>query len=81
MLAPWAALAGVVIWALVYGVTRISSLGSLAGTAVCVVGTFVPTGRRSPLVVGGVVVGALIFLRHRENIRRMLRGEEKKMRV
>ena len=81
VLAPWAALVAVVGYALVYGATRISSLGSLTGTALCVIGAFVAHGARSPVSWAGLVIGALIFLRHRENIRRLLRGEEKKMKV
>ena len=82
VLAPWAALAGLLTWALTYLVTRISSLGSLAGTLVCVVVATWFLGPRSPVAWAAIVVGALIFLRHRENIRRILSGEEqRKMRV
>jgi glycerol-3-phosphate acyltransferase PlsY len=82
VLAPWAALAGVVAWVLVYAATRISSLGSLAGTAACAAGTFVVHGARSPVSWAGLALAALIVLRHRQNIRRLLSGEEKrKMRV
>jgi acyl phosphate:glycerol-3-phosphate acyltransferase len=82
VLAPWAALAGVVAWVLVYAATRISSVGSLVGTAACVAGTFAVHGPRSPVPWAGLALAALIVLRHRENIRRLLSGEEKrKMRV
>ncbi len=81
VLAPWAALAAVVGYALVYGATRISSLGSLTGTALCVLGAFVTHGPRSPVAWAGLVIGALIVLRHRENLGRLVRGEEKKMKV
>lgn len=82
VLAPWAALAGLATWAAAYAATRISSVGSLAGTVVCVLGTFVTYGWKSPFPWAAVVIGALIVLRHRENIRRILSGEEKRrMRV
>lgn len=81
VLSPWAALAGVVTYAAAYGTTRISSVGSLAGTAVCVLGTFVAHGWTSPVSWAGLGLAALIVLRHRENIRRLLHGEEKRMRV
>ena len=68
-------------YALAYGATRISSLGSLVGTTLCVVGTFVAHGAASPVSWAGLVIGALIFLRHRANIGRLLRGEEKRMKV
>lgn len=82
VLAPWAALAGLVTWAVAYFATRISSVGSLAGTAVCTLGTFVTYGWTSPYPWAAVVIGLLIVVRHRENIRRILSGEEKRrMRV
>ncbi len=82
VLAPWAALAGIVVYAVAYGLTRISSVGSLSGSVACAAGTFLLHGPRSPFSWAGVALAALIFLRHRENIRRLLSGEEKrKMRV
>jgi glycerol-3-phosphate acyltransferase PlsY len=81
VLAPWAAVAGVVTYLVAYGATRISSVGSLAGTAVCALGTFVVHGWTSPVSWAGLALAALILLRHRENIRRLVRGEEKRMRV
>jgi glycerol-3-phosphate acyltransferase PlsY len=79
VLAPWAALAGVVTWAVAWGLTRISSVGSLAGTAACVAGTFVTHGWRHPDSWTAVVLAALIVLRHRDNLRRLVRGEERGM--
>jgi glycerol-3-phosphate acyltransferase PlsY len=81
VLAPWAALAGAATYLAVYLTTRISSAGSLAGTAVCCAGGFALHGPRSPMPWAGLAIGLLVFLRHRENIRRLLGGEEKKMRV
>lgn len=79
VLAPWAALGGIVVYAAAYAATRVSSVGSLAGTTVCALGGFVTHGLRSPVSWAGLVIAALIFLRHRENIRRLVRGEEKKV--
>jgi glycerol-3-phosphate acyltransferase PlsY len=82
VLAPWAAVAGIVVYLLAYGATRISSVGSLAGTAACATAAFVLNGPARPVSWAGVVLAALILLRHRENIRRIMSGEEKrKMRV
>lgn len=81
VLAPWAALAGALVYLAVYLTTRISSAGSLAGTAVCCAGAFALHGPRSPMPWAGLVIGLLVVLRHRENIRRLMRGEERKMRV
>ena len=82
VLAPWGALAGAAAYAIAYGVTRISSVGSLAGTAVCAATTFALDGPASPVSWAGLVLALLIVLRHRDNIRRLLSGEEKRrMRV
>jgi acyl phosphate:glycerol-3-phosphate acyltransferase len=79
VLAPWAAIAGVVAYALVYAATRISSLGSLTGTVACTAGTFVAYGARSPVPWVGLILAAVIIARHRENLQRLLRGAEKKV--
>ncbi len=81
VLAPWAALAGIATYAVLYALTRISSLGSLAGTAACCAVTFGAHGLQSPVPWTGLALGLLIVLRHRENIRRLVSGDEAKMRV
>ena len=75
VLAPWAALAGLATWVGVYLATRISSVGSLAGSLVCVLAGFYLLGP-TPIAWGCAAVGALIWWRHRENIGRLVRGEE-----
>ncbi len=82
VLAPWGALAGVAAYGVAYAATRISSVGSLCGTAVCAAFAFALNGPASPVSWAGVVLALLIVLRHRENIRRLVTGEERrKMRV
>jgi glycerol-3-phosphate acyltransferase PlsY len=82
VLAPAAALAAAVGYAIAYGATRISSVGSLSGTAACVAAAFVIYGPARPVSWAALVLGLLIVFRHRANIRRLLSGEEKrKMRV
>jgi glycerol-3-phosphate acyltransferase PlsY len=82
VLEPWAALAGLLGYVLLYAATRISSVGSLGGVTACVVLVAVREGPASPIAWAGFAVGAMIFWRHRENIRRLLAGEEqKKMKV
>jgi glycerol-3-phosphate acyltransferase PlsY len=77
VLAPWAAAAGFGAWILVYLTVRISSVGSLLGTLVCAVGVFALRGPESAITWAGVALTAMIWWRHRENIGRLLRGEEK----
>jgi glycerol-3-phosphate acyltransferase PlsY len=77
VLEPVAAMAGFATWILIYLTLRISSVGSLAGTLVCSAGLFWRRGWQSPIAWAGLAVSAMIWWRHRENIGRLLRGEEK----
>ena len=86
VLAPVPSLLAVVAYAIAYGATRISSLGSLSGTAVCCVGAFVQvflsegsSALRSPVPWACLAVTVVIVVRHRANIGRLLRGEERKV--
>jgi len=86
VLAPIPSLLAFVAYGVAYAATRISSLGSLSGTAVCCVGTFAQSllerGRSawsSPVPWAGLVVTVAIVLRHRGNIERLLKGEERKV--
>jgi len=79
---PWAALGGLGAYLLLYAVTRISSIGSLGGTLACVVGVILQQGIGSPVAWAAMAIASMIWWRHRENIRRILSGEEKrKMKV
>ncbi len=86
VLAPVPSLLAVVVFAAVLAATRVPALGSLAGTGVCCAGTvveeFLRHGRAawsSPVLWAGVVVTAVIVLRHRGNITRLIRGSENKV--
>ena len=73
-LAPWAALAGAGVWLALYKLFRISSVGSLAGVAVALAVAALTASRYAVYGVAGVA--ALIVLRHRANIRRLLARQE-----
>jgi glycerol-3-phosphate acyltransferase PlsY len=79
VLEPWAAIAGFSVWVGVYLTVKISSIGSLGGTAVCAITVFILHGARAPMSWAGLVIAAIIFYRHKENIRRLVTGEEKKV--
>lgn len=81
VLSPWAAIAGAIAYIVAYFATRISSIGSLLGTAVCALGTFFAFGTKSPVSYAALFIGALIYIKHRENLARLLRGEERRMRL
>jgi glycerol-3-phosphate acyltransferase PlsY len=77
-LSPIAAAIGFAAYVVVFAVTRLSSLGSLLGVwtfALLFVLRDRPATALMALAIGGAL---LVTLRHRENIARLVRGEEKK---
>lgn len=65
-------------WIAVAFLTRISSLSALIASALAPVYIWFLIG--SPeLVAASIVMAAILFWRHRENIQRILRGEESKI--
>jgi len=77
-LSPAIGLACLGIYALTYAATRLSSLGSLLGIWSFPVIATLHGGIARPYVALSVVVALLVTLRHRANIRRLLRREEKR---
>jgi acyl phosphate:glycerol-3-phosphate acyltransferase len=77
-LSPMAALVGFIAYAVIFAATRLSSLGSLLGVwsfGLLFVLREQPPRPLMALALGGAV---LVTLRHRENIARLVRGEEKR---
>jgi glycerol-3-phosphate acyltransferase PlsY len=86
VLAPIPSLLALLAYGVAYATTRISSLGSLAGTAVCCIGTFVQlflargsSAWSSPVPWAVLAVTVAIVMRHRSNIQRLLEGSERKV--
>jgi len=79
VLEPVAAIAGFAVWIGVYLTVKVSSVGSLGGTAVCAITVFILHGARAPMSWAGLAIAAIIFYRHKENIRRLVTGEETKV--
>ena len=83
-LAPGGSLAGLAGFALCMLASRIVSLSSMAAAFAFAVGQIAilwPNpfdGEKLPLAVFSLAVPGLIVLRHRSNIRRLLRGEEQR---
>lgn len=63
------------IWATVFAVTRVSSLSALIGSAATPVLGFLFFGDGA-VFYATLLMAALLFWRHKENIRRLLSGEE-----
>ena len=82
VIVPMAAIVGIALAALVIGVSRYVSLGSMAGTVGCCGIIFVLAVQGSepvafaPLAMAG---GGLIVFQHRDNIIRLIRGTERRL--
>lgn len=74
-LTPLPTVVAVAVFALVFAIARVVSLGSLLGSLALVVATWRLDGRREVIVLAGVVT-LLIFVRHAGNIRRLWGGRE-----
>ncbi len=82
MLSPWSGLVAGLVGVPVVAMTRYVSLGSILGTlsGVITLVALVATGRLPVGYVAYAVVGAaLVIGLHRDNIGRLLRGEERKL--
>jgi glycerol-3-phosphate acyltransferase PlsY len=77
-LSPVAALLGFGVYVVVFAATRLSSLGSLLGVWTFSLFFVLHDAPAAPLV--GLALGgaSLVTLRHRQNITRLFRGEEKR---
>jgi glycerol-3-phosphate acyltransferase PlsY len=79
-LVPVAVLPAAVVWLVVTVVSRFVSLGSVLAAA-CVPLSALLLGYPASAVLGAVVVAAIVVLRHRENIARLLAGTERSVSV
>jgi len=77
-LSPLPALIGFGAYVVVFAATRLSSLGSLLGVWTFAVLFTLRDQPPRPLIAVAFGVAALVTLRHRENIKRLVRGEEKR---
>jgi glycerol-3-phosphate acyltransferase PlsY len=77
-ISPLAALAGFGAYILAYATTRLSSVGSLLGMWSFPLFAALFGGVARPFVALAIGTAVLVTIRHRENIGRLLRGEEKR---
>jgi len=77
---PIAALVAAIAWVAVVAFTRKSSAGALLGLAILIVTLALLAGGR-PLLPVALLIGLLLVWRHRDNIRRLVRGAESKLSI
>ena len=77
-IAPLATVGALLVFGIVAGATRYVSLGSIAGSASLSALAYL-FGALPPVPLAAAFVAALIAWKHRENIRRLARGTERRM--
>ena len=75
-MAPLPALGSFAIYAVLYLIFRISSVGSLAGVIAFPILISVLGPREPALIAFGVATALLVIWRHQDNLRRLIRREE-----
>lgn len=76
-LMPWAALVGVLVWLAVFYASRYVSLASIC-LAVSLPITNLAIGAPATLTWASLALATLVVIRHKDNIGRLMRGEENK---
>ena len=77
VLVPYAILILLVVFFVIFGLTKYVSLASIV-SAVALPITVYLTTRHIPLTVLGIIIGLLVIIRHKENIKRLINGTESK---
>jgi glycerol-3-phosphate acyltransferase PlsY len=77
-LAPLAALASAGVYLLLYAVFRISSVGSLVAISTFPLALYLTGDRERAHYLFAAIMAVLVIARHRDNLRRLRRGEELK---
>ena len=73
---PLVGISMLAVWLAAYRLSRISSVGALAAAAALPLLAWGLAGGGVPIAVG-LILGGMMVVRHRSNIGRLLRGEEK----
>lgn len=78
-LTPWATLAALAVWLLVFGLSRFVSLASLVAAVALPLAIVIVDGVRAPVLALSVIVGLFVFWTHRDNIDRLRHGQEQRV--
>ena len=78
VLVPYAILILLVIFFVIFGLTRYVSLASIISAVVLPIAVYFTT-RHIPLTILGIIIGILVIIRHKENIKRLINGTESKL--
>ena len=78
VLVPYAILILLVVFFVIFGLTKYVSLASIV-SAVALPITVYLTTRHIPLTILGIIIGLLVIIRHQENIKRLINGTESKL--
>ncbi len=81
---PFAIITGLIVFVLGVLITRIVSLSSLIATVTvvsCVAVFYNDSCPLWPSMLLAVVMGAMVFIKHKDNIVRLINGEEKKLKI
>jgi glycerol-3-phosphate acyltransferase PlsY len=79
-LAPTVIAVALAVFIVVFAISRINSLSSL-GAAIALPPTVAAFGLPQPYLLLAIVMTALVLFRHQENIRRLARGEEPRLKL
>ena len=74
---PYAGLAACLTWLIIAKITKISSLSALVAMAIAPIITLIFYG--VPAAIICLLITALMFYRHKENIKRLMNGTEPKI--
>lgn len=82
-IAPLPAFCALVVWIILVWITRIVSVGSIAAgialpLSMLIRKQFSPEHMPGSLLIFGIVIGLIVMITHRANIKRLFRGEENK---